>query len=335
MTSTDWGPLLELLGSSSQILLVSHVAPDADTLGSALALGLALRASGVDVSVSVGEPGFTVPRGLAWLPGADTVMPPERLTDGFDTVVALDCASADRLGTLLPVALGVGPRFAVIDHHRSNVGFAATNLVDAQAPATGTMIAELLDAAGLPWAPGVAENVYAAIASDTGGFRFPATTALTHQLAARLLDMGVDHYAISQQLFSSRPLPVVRLSAEVTAAAIHEPDSANGAGAILATLSNVDRRRHDVAYADVESIIGDLAAIADVDVVVLAKQDDEGVWKVSMRSKGTTDVGGVATSLGGGGHLQAAGFTAPEPTAEAVLAQVRQALADPGYQRRS
>lgn len=334
MTLTDWSPLLEILGSSSRTLLVSHVAPDADTLGSSLALALALRAQAVDVTVSVGEPGFTVPRGLAWLPGADTVVAPDHLTQRFDAVIALDCASEDRLGTLLPLARSVGARFAVVDHHRSNIGFGAVNVIDADAPATGTMIAELLDAGDLPWAPGVAENIYAAIASDTGGFRFPATTSHTHRLAAQLLDMGVDHYAIAQRLFSSRPLPVVRLSAEVIAAAQYEPETAHGAGAIFATLSSADRHRHDVAYDDVESIIGDLAAIADVDVVALAKQDDQGVWKVSMRSKGTTDVGRVATSLGGGGHRQAAGFTSSEPTKEAALTQVRSALAEPLNQRR-
>lgn len=334
MTLADWDSLLALIHDSNRILLISHVAPDADTLGSALALALALRAQSVDVAVSVGEPGFTVPRGLAWLPGADSVLPPEQVTGEFDAVLALDCASADRLGTLLPVALEAGRQFAVIDHHRSNRGFAAINVVDPDAPATGTMIADLLDRAHLPWAPGVADNVYAAVASDTGGFRYPATTSHTHLLAARLLETGVDHYGIAQRLFNSRPLPVVRLSAEVVARATHEPDSAGGVGAVLATLSTTDRARHDVEYDDVESVITDLAAIADVDVVALVKQDDAGVWKVSLRSKGATDVGALASALGGGGHVQAAGFTATDLAVDVVLEQIRQALADPQYHRR-
>lgn len=329
----DWDPLLALLADGSRVLLVSHVAPDADTLGSALALALALRSRGTATTVSVGEPGFTVPRALAWLPGADTVVAPEEVGQQYDAVIALDCASEDRLGVLLPLARGAADRFAVIDHHRSNVGFAAVNVIDPDAPATGTMIVDLIDRAGLPWSVEVADNLYAAITSDTGGFRFPSTSSATHLTAARLLDMGVDQYAIGQRLFSSRPLSVARLSAEVVARSVYDPAAAAGAGAVIATLSKVDRDRHDVGYDEVESVIGDLAAIADVDVAVLVKQDDLGKWKVSLRSRGATDVGAVATSLGGGGHTQAAGYTSADESVEVVLHRLRDSLNEDRHRR--
>jgi bifunctional oligoribonuclease and PAP phosphatase NrnA len=334
VTQPDWEPLRALLAGSQRILLIAHVSPDADALGSSLALALALRADRRDVSVSVGTPDFRVPRALSWLPGAQTIVAPADIDGPFDAVVALDCASADRLGVLLPVAQQAGPRFAVIDHHRSNPGFAAINIVDPEAPATGTMIADLLDSVDLPWADGVAENIYAAVSSDTGSFRFPATNATTHRLAARLLEQGVDHSGIAQRLFSARPLAVVRLSADVVSRAEFDPAGAGGAGAVFATLSVQDRHRYAVAYDDVESVIVDLAAIADADVVALVKQDDDGGWKVSMRSKGGTDVGAVASDLGGGGHTQAAGFTASVDSAEAVVAHVRAMVSDPRFRRR-
>lgn len=303
-----WDEVVAAVAAAQRVLVVAHVNPDADALGSALALRAALSTTGREMQVSVGQPGFVVPRSLAWLPGAEHVRPPEELLDGEDVVVAVDCASADRLGTLLPRAQAA-PVFVVIDHHRSNDGFARINLVDPAAPATGVLVAELLDRAGWPWSDAVAENVYAAVASDTGSFRFDATTADTHRLAATLHDRGVDHARIARQLFASRPLAVAKLSAQVLVEALYDADGAGGAGVILGVVNSDMRRAHGVSYDDVESVVSDLAAVGEADTAAVIKQSDDGSWKVSLRSKGRVDVGRLATALGGGGHRQAAGYT--------------------------
>lgn len=330
-----WEELVAAVEAARRVLIVAHVNPDADALGSALALRSALVAAGHQVQVSVGQPHFTVPRALAWLPGASNVLAPETLTDGDDIVIAVDCASADRLGTLLPRAQAA-PLFAVIDHHRSNDGFADLNLVDPMAPATGVLISELLDRAGWPWSEGVAENIYAALASDTGSFRFDATTAETHRLAADLHERGINHAAIARELFSSRPLAVARLSAQVLVEAVFDAEGAHGAGVIVGVVDAQLRQTHGVSYDDVESVVSDLAAVGEADTAVVVKESDDGTWKVSLRSKGRVDVGRLATAVGGGGHRQAAGYTvagdsrsASDPGA--VVAELRAMLADPEY----
>lgn len=331
-----WEELVAAVEAAGRVLIVAHVNPDADALGSALALRSALHATGHRVQVSVGQPGFAVPRALAWLPGVEHVCAPEELAAVEDLVIAVDCASADRLGSLLPRAQAA-PVFAVIDHHRSNDGFADINLVEPAAPATGALIAELLDRAGWPWSDGVVENIYAAVSSDTGSFRFDSTSADTHRLAATLHERGVDHAAIARQLFSSRPLAVARLSAQVLVEATYDVDGVGGAGVIMGVVDSRLREAHGVSYDDVESVISDLAAVGEADTAVIVKQSDDGNWKVSLRSKGRVDVGRLASEVGGGGHRQAAGYTVtPDALADAadpseVIADLRTRLADPGY----
>lgn len=271
-----WDELIVALRTARQVLIIGHVNPDADALGSALALQASINAAGIPAQVAIGTPGFTVPRALEWLPGALEVTGPEAVTGVEDVVVAVDCAAADRLGVLLPYAQNAEV-FAVIDHHQSNLGFAGINLIDAQAPATGVLVAELINRAGWPWAPGVAENIYAAIASDTGSFRFPATTAKTHRLAAELHERGIDHAAIARSLFAARPLSVARLSAEVLGDARYDATGAGGAGVIIGTVPESLRERLGVPYEDVESVIADLASIGDADVAVIVKQDRKSV----------------------------------------------------------
>lgn len=325
-----WAELITAIESAQRVLIIAHVNPDADALGSALALQLSLTAVGKSVAVSVGTPGFSVPRALRWLPGSDGVVAPEALGEAEDLVIAVDCAAADRLGELLARARSA-PTFAVVDHHKSNEGFASVNVIDPQSPATGAMVATLIDQAGWPWVPGVAENIYAAVSSDTGSFRFPATSADTHRLIAALHDRGIDHTAIAQALFAARPLSVARLSAQVIAAARHDPEAVGQAGAIIGVVTAAQRDRLGVGYEDVESVIADLAAIGDADVAVVIKESEDHRWKVSLRSKGRLDVGRLATDLGGGGHQLASGYTAAEDEAETVVAHLTAMLTGPEY----
>lgn len=327
--SPAWEALVESLAAARRILVICHVNPDPDTLGSGLALAQAFRADGRAAEVTFDADPFLVPRGLQFLPGADEVLAPDQIDPDVDVVLAVDCSSPDRLGRLLAVAEGAGV-FAVLDHHASNTGFGGICVVQPGMSSTGELVAGLLDRLGLPLAASVADNLYAAVSSDTGSFRFGSTTADTHRLAARLHDSGVDHSPIAGSLFAGRPLPVARLAARVLAAAVHEPQAAGGAGALIGSVSIEDRRRDGVSYDDVESLVSDLAAVGDFDVAVLVKQTDTGDWKVSMRSKGRLDVGQLASDHGGGGHLQAAGYTAAPPL-EAVVAELRRSLDLPGY----
>lgn len=311
MTAAARTEVLRALTSAQRVVVVAHVNPDPDALGSSIALASALAEHrGIPAFVTFDADPFVVPRSLAWLPGmADYVVDPGTAWSvAPDAVVAVDCAAPDRLGSLL-VRAQAAPTFAVIDHHRSNPGFGDICLVDVAAPAAGEIVAGLLDELGWTWSPTTAAALYAAIASDTGSFRFPATTATTHRLAARLHEAGVDHAEVSRRLFSSRPLPVVQLAGQMVADARHFPEAAAGNGVIAAVLSKEERHAAGVGYDDVESLVGDLAGIDGIDVAVLVKEDDAGVWRVSARSKGAVDLGALAVRRGGGGHIGAAGYS--------------------------
>jgi phosphoesterase RecJ-like protein len=326
----DRAALVAALARARSVVLVAHVNPDPDAIGSALALGLALRAQGRTVDVTFDAEPFAVPRGMAWLPGAATLVGPDDLMPTPELVIALDCAAPDRLGRVLAYAREA-PVFAVVDHHRSNPGFGDLNVVDVTSPATGQIVAELLGELGWPWDVDIATNLYAAISSDTGSFRFASTTADTHRWASRLHEAGVDHAEVARRLYTDRPLSMVRLAAEVLTAAVHEPAAAGGQGALVAVVSREDRARHEVAYDEVESLISDLAAAGEVDVAAIVKQDDEGRWKVSTRSKGAIDLGQLCSDAGGGGHPQAAGYTAASGDVDEVVKDLCRALARPQY----
>ena len=321
MNAQPWDEAVAVVRSARVAVVVGHINPDADALGSALGMAASLQATGVTACATFDAQPFRVPRSLAWLPNAELLVSPESCPPTSDMVIAVDCAASDRLGRLLPMARAA-QSFLVIDHHRSNPGFGDVQLIDPEVPAAGVLVAELLTRAGLPWTPEIATDLYAAIASDTGGFRFAGTSSATHVLAADLLAKGVDPEAVGRQLFASRPLSVAQLAARTVANAMVVPAVADGKGALVALISQADRAEFDVDYDDVESIITDLAAITTTDVAVVAKQDDHGVWRVSMRSRGGTDVGSLSSDSGGGGHRLAGGFTAATTTPAEVVTEI-------------
>lgn len=304
-----WPVLVDALRQARTVLLIGHINPDADTMGSNLALASALSAAGVDVQVSVGMPDFEMPSGLAWLPGQEFLVKPERVRTPVDVAVAIDCSAIDRLGTLTETA-ATADVFAAIDHHASYDGFADVSVVDPAAPAAGVLVAELIDRLGLAWTVPVATGIYAAISSDTGSFRYPATTAETHRLAAAMLDLGIDHAEISRRIFADRALGLIRIAGEAMTTAEYFPAAVGGAGALIGVIDRTARERHGVAYDEVESVITDLTNNGVAEVTAIVKEDDLGRWKVSTRSQGNFDVSALCLKLGGGGHRAAAGYSA-------------------------
>jgi phosphoesterase RecJ-like protein len=306
--AADWSALVDALRRAGQVLIVAHINPDADTMGSSLALATALSQIGVGVQVSVGTPDFSLPIGLAWLPGQEHLVPAEDVQKPIDVALAIDCSAIDRLGMLASTA-AEATVFAAIDHHASYDGFADLSIVDRAAPAAGVLVAELIDRLGLDWTAPVAAGIYAAVSSDTGSFRYPATTADTHRLAANLLDRGIDHAEISRRIFADRGLGLIRLAGLTMHTAQHFPTAVDGGGALIGVIDRQARERYGVTYDEVESVIGDLTNNGFVEVTVIVKQDDNDSWKVSTRSRGNFDVADLCGRLGGGGHRAAAGYS--------------------------
>lgn len=354
MPGRPFAQVTELLRGSSRVLVVGHVAPDADALGSALALAGGLRQLGVDSAVSFDPSQAPLAENLTWLPGAEGILTPEQaaawlagelvvaedvageLAEASDvpdgrptTVVVCDCSAANRMGSLAEL-LDVADATVAIDHHRTHEEFAQLTLLDVNAPATGVLVAEVLDQLGVALDAPIASALYAAVSSDTGSFRFAGTTAQTHALAGRLLDAGANPAEIGRRLYDERPLAAVRLLGHVLDALEVYPDAANGAGAIVGVVGREQLLESGLGLEQTEPFIDAIRVVREADVALLFKQDaptEEGdaVWRISARSRGGVDVGEAFLSLGGGGHRFAAGATL-EGTLDQALAQVMPAL---------
>jgi phosphoesterase RecJ-like protein len=322
-TGADWDATVEALTSGVPVLLLAHVSPDADALGSALAAGIALERLGVDVAVSFGDDPFVVPRILRSLPGQHLLVAPDQLGER-PVVASFDVSSIDRLGVLRAVA-EAAPTFVAIDHHSSFTGFGTIHVVDVTAPATAVLALELVDRLGVELDDVIATPIYAGLVTDTGSFKYAGTTPATHQVAARLLATGMRHDVVARQIYDDEPFGALRMLGGALDKAVLEETAVGGLGLVWTVVSDSDRASFDLPLDAVERVIDVLRIATEAEVACVLKQDDTGAWRVSMRSKGQVDVSAVAMALGGGGHRFAAGFTGVGGPRE-VLRQVREQL---------
>ena len=320
----DWDATVAGLTDGRPVLLLAHVSPDADALGSALAVGLALETRGVDVVVSFGDEPFGVPRVLRSLPGQHLLVPPPSL-DERPVVVSFDVSSIERLGVLRAVA-EAAELFVAIDHHASFTGFGHVHLVDVHAPATAILALDLVDRLGVALDATIATPIYAGLVTDTGSFKYAGTTAATHEVAARLLSTGMRHDLVARHIYDDEPFGALRLLGAALDRAVLEENAAGGLGLVWTVVTDADRAMFDLPLDAVERVIDVLRIATEAEVACVLKQDDTGAWRVSMRSKGQIDVAELATTLGGGGHRFAAGFTGTGGPRD-VLHAVREALA--------
>lgn len=326
IAEADWAAAERAIRDAETILLACHLNPDGDALGSMLAAGQGLAQLGYQVQASFPEP-FELPDMLSWLPGQELLVPPAEALIAPSLLITFDAGSADRIGELAG-RLDTADASLVFDHHASNTRFGTLNVVDPAAAATGVLVEELLARLGARLTPPIAECLYVAISTDTGSFKYHATTPAVHQLAARLLSTGIDPAAISQRLYDTQPFGALALLGEVLGRARLDESAAAGAGLVTCYGTLADLARYGQRPEALEGIITLVRTAAEADVAAVAKQVGTDTWAVSLRSKGAVDVGQVAVRLGGGGHRFAAGFTG-HGSADEVLAAVRSGLSAP------
>ncbi|MGH3683364.1 MAG: DHH family phosphoesterase [Natronosporangium sp.] len=316
----EWSAAVEAvkaLPPDASVLLVCHVNPDGDAIGSMLGVGLGLRSLGFE-RVQATFPGpLEVPEPFAGLPGLSLLVPAEAATPAPDLMMCFDAASASRLGELAD-RVGTAGVTVALDHHTSYTGFGTVHLVDPTAAATAVVAEELLARLGVTLDAPIAECLYVALATDTGSFKFDMTTPAVHQLAARLIATGIRPAEISRQVFDTRPFGAVRLYGDVLTRTRLEPAAAGGRGLVWTYATLDDLERHQQRPYVLEPLIDAVRCTAEADVSCVVKQTGAGEWAVSMRSKGGSDVSAVAVALGGGGHRLAAGFTGYGELADVV-----------------
>lgn len=307
------------LAPAGRVLLICHVNPDGDALGSMLGFALGLRRLGVPQLQATFPGEFEVPEPFAALPGIDMLVPEEQAWADPDLVIIFDVAAESRLGDLVDRLAGAQVSI-VLDHHASNTGFGTVQLVDPHAAATSVVAEQLLDRLDVPLDPEIAECLYVALATDTGSFKFDMTTPQVHEMAARLIATGIRPGEISRRIFDSRPFGAMKLFGEVLARAALDPTAAGGHGMVWTYVTQDDLRRHGQRPYVMDALIDPVRTVTEADVAVLVKQIGAGEWAVSMRSKGAVDVSRVAIEMGGGGHRLAAGFTGHGTPGDVVVA---------------
>ncbi len=289
-----------VLRENERFAVLSHVRPDGDALGSQLALALSLQRLGKKVRVW-NEDGML--EKYSFLPRGDLLTKPPHTAEDVDAAIALDTAIQNRLGTAF-TAVRSAKIWINIDHHLSNPGYGDLVHVDPTAPATGQIIFDLIKSQGFPFDREIAENLYAAISTDTGSFQYPKTSARTFEVAAELVCTGIDVGQLSQQLYENYPRRRVELLRELLRTMRFERD-----GRVASfSLSLQTAAELQVLPEDNEGLIDHLRAIRGVIVAVFFEELADGKVRVSMRSKSdAVDVCAICQKFGGGGHTLAAG----------------------------
>src|SRR5438270_1711258 len=300
MSTSKFQDIGQILRDHQRFAILGHVRPDGDALGSQLALALSLQALGKEVRVW-NEDGML--EKYSFLPRAELLTHPPSTPEDFDVAIALDTAVQNRLGTTA-AAIAQAKLWININHHPSNPTYGYLVYIDPAEPATGQILFEFLTNQKFPITPAIAENLYAAISTDTGSFQYSNTTARTFEIAAELVRCGVNVGRISQLLYENFPRRRIELLRDLLGTMRF------GCEGKLAwfSLSQASALALGVLPEDNEGLIDHLRAIRGVIVAIFFEGLTDGKVRVSMRSKNeAVDVCAICKEFGGGGHVLAAG----------------------------
>lgn len=308
------------LAETEVAVVVCHVHPDADAVGSASAMVMALRQRGIRAVWTYGETDAPS-KSLLTIPGWDAFVPMDELPEDIriDTWIAVDCASTQRLGALADRMVSAD-RLVVIDHHDSNENFGDINMVDAEAESTTMLLLDFFEVWGVKLTPDMAHALYAGLLTDTVRFQFGRPRM--HLAAAKLLGRGPDPRLIGEQLTGGHPFEFLPFVGAVFSTAEFAPEWGGGAGLVHVTVSNETMK--SVGHDEVEAVVNIVRTTTSGDVTVVLKEYEPNYWTLSLRSTKDIDVSQVAGFLGGGGHIRAAGCSV-EGTREDVLAALQSA----------
>jgi phosphoesterase RecJ-like protein len=315
----DWDRVVDALKAADEILIICHVNPDGDALGSLLGASLGLNKLGKKTYPTWTATPPELPFGYRFLPGAASIVAPEDAPKTA-TVLALDCGARDRLGELLEPHAEAAEVLINVDHHPGNEDFGHLNVVVTTASSTAELVAGLLEDAGVEFDRDIATCLYTGIFTDTGSFQYTNSTPATLRTAADLLEFGVPKTEIAQQVYETAPYGYLQLVARVLGRAILFKDQRF----IYSWVTHDDLRETGVHIEETDKLIDLLRSTRDADVAGIFKEQGDGVFRASLRSKGTVSVGKIARERGGGGHELAAGFTTSDvdKTVEEIVTEL-------------
>ncbi len=303
----------EVLASAPSVAIACHVNPDTDALGSMLGLSVFLRSRGVETVCSFPNDPFELPRWAEALPGRDRLVEPRAFPKDPAVMVACDSASMDRLAMLAPAA-SRARELIWIDHHRSNDGHGTISLVDGRASSTCEIVYRLAAEIGGELPAEAAMCLYAGLVTDTGRFQYEVVRPETLRIAAELREHPFDHARLAQVLYEDDRVAYLK----VVGIALGRLTLVPEADLVWTYLTRADLASAGVQPSEADDLIDVVRRTREADVAAVIKQQRDGRFKVSLRSRGGHDVSAVAQAFGGGGHRLAAGYTSEDGLADAV-----------------
>ncbi|MGZ8635605.1 MAG: DHH family phosphoesterase [Actinomycetota bacterium] len=294
----------EALEAATTVAIACHVNPDADALGSMLGLSNFLQGKGKQTICSFPNEPFDPPRWASMLPGAESLVPPGEFPKEPRVMVTCDVASMDRLAMLAPAA-AKATTLIWIDHHVSNEGLGTIPLIDPRASSTCEMVWRLLRRMDGEVSLETAVCLYAGLVTDTGRVQYEAVTPETLRLGADLREFPFEHTRLVQALYEDNGVPYLRLLGVALERIALESD----ADLVWSYLTQADLAGAGIRSSETDDLIDVVRTAREADVTAVVKQQRDGRFKVSLRSKGGHDVSAVSAAFGGGGHRLAAGYT--------------------------
>jgi len=325
--SIDWPEFKNVISAHQKILLTSHIRPDCDALGSELGMAGVLGALGKDVQIVNGQ---STPPNLAFIDPHQTIralhedVTPAELSD-IELLIILDTSAWAQLGPMGDVVRETQAKKIVVDHHVSEDDLGAQPFKNTTAEATGRLVVEAAQCLGVALTPDMATALYAAIATDTGWFRFNSTSSTTMRVGAELIDAGAVPAQIYAQLYEQETLGRVKLRGR-----IQERFVAEMSGRLAHTYVRLDDFETTGSLpSDTEDVINIGLSVLGTEVAVIFVEQKSGGFKISFRSRCDVDCSQLAEQFGGGGHKAAAGAFVDGPFTDVqarVLDAVREAM---------
>lgn len=314
------------IAQANHVLVLTHVNPDGDAIGSLMGVTHVLRALGKQVTPMPLSP---LPQYAAWLPGLETARvyaSGTPLPADIDLIFVVDTASIERLGRVYPehAATLDGLPMIVVDHHVTNDGRGTLNLIQPSAASACELLYALFAAMGAPITPAAATCLLLGLTTDTQSFQTSATVPDSLRAAAALIDLGADQQRITSEVYYALPAPSALLIGQALAVMHCE------GGIAWAHVSNTMMVATGAEEEAADEVVRVMQRIGGVQALVLFKERGDGTTKISLRSRPPYDVAALAQTFGGGGHKQASGATLNVPPAEAetlVLPRLRAMIA--------
>lgn len=316
--AAGWDDAVRALKDANEVTIACHVNPDGDALGSLLGASLALRKVGKTTYPTWGTQPLTVPVQYQFLPGVDSLVQPRDIPIA-DTFLALDCGAADRLGDVESL-MSKSPVVVNVDHHPGNDDFGHVNVVVTSASSTAELVKGLVEDAGIGIDRDIATCLYTGVVTDTGRFQYSNTSPDTLRLAADLLSHGVPATEIAQDIFESAPFGYLKLLGRV----LDRAQLLESERFVYSWVTRADLAETGVSIEETDQLIDFIRSTRAADVAAMFKEQTDGRYRVSLRSKGPVSVGAIARARGGGGHELAAGYTATD--VESAVAEIQREL---------